>query len=339
MKFSIGYQLPDEFDSITNIAQDFKEHIDEVYFAWPGDSSGRSPLGIYEGGVTKPLMEVFEEELSILSEMGIKLVLLFNANCYGGEAISKALEERVLGRIDYLSSKYKLSAVTTTSPFIAQRIKEKFPSLEVRASVNMRIGTIKGMEQLSDRFDGFYLQREYNREPSRITQLKEWCDDNGKKLHMLANSGCLNFCPSQTYHDNLVAHEAEIVQKDNVYQKYPSPCWDFMSKRENWVNFLQNSWVRPEDINNYDKWFSSVKLATRMHGNPRKVISAYSKRSFRGNLLDLTEPGYGSIFNNYIIDNTRFPEDWFQKTRTCDKICSKCSYCGTVLEKVLGRVY
>jgi hypothetical protein len=81
-----------------------------------------------------------------------------------------------------------------------------------------------------------------------------------------------------------------------------------------------------------------VKLATRMHARPELVIAAYVKRRYEGNLLDLCEPGYGPAFAPYIVDNARFPEDWFARTSTCHRQCHRCSYCAEVLESVLRHV-
>jgi collagenase-like PrtC family protease len=221
---------------------------------------------------------------------------------------------------------------------IAKTIKESFAEIDVRASVNMRIGTVKGMEYLADLFDSFYIQREYNRDLGRISELKEWADQRGKRLYILVNSGCLNWCSGQTFHDNLVAHEREITETENVTSWNPSVCWRYYERQENWVAFLQNSWIRPQDLHNYDPYFSVAKLATRMHANPRRVIRAYVQSSFRGNLMDLLEPGHSPVFPGYIIDNSRFPEDWFARTTDCDKKCTGCEYCSQVLRRVLARV-
>ena len=83
--------------------------------------------------------------------------------------------------------------------------------MDVRASVNMRLGTVRAMEYVSHLFDSFYIQREYNRDLDRIDELREWAGRNGKRLYMLANSGCLLWCAVQTFHDNMVAHEAEVA--------------------------------------------------------------------------------------------------------------------------------
>lgn len=334
MKYSIGYQLPDKYDSISAIVEDYHDAVSEVYFAWPGEASGRIPLGMIEDGGVDKCRSIMEEELGAITKQGIRSVLLLNANCYGENAISKELRQHVEQLVSKLLVRFQLAAVTTTSPFLAHCIKIAYPGLEVRASVNMRIGTIKGMEYIADCFDGYYIQREYNRDFDRIRELSNWCKNNGKGLHLLANSGCLNFCSNQSFHDNLVAHEAEIVKKDNVERRHPSPCWEFMKEQEHWKYFLQNSWIRPEDIHYYEPYFQTVKLATRMHANPRKVLAAYVRQRFPGNLLDLTEPGFSSLLKGIIFDNERFPVDWFQHVTTCDKKCHTCNYCQTVLNQI-----
>ncbi|MBC7321181.1 U32 family peptidase [bacterium] len=332
--------MPEDEESIVEVVKEFREHIEEVYFPWLDMPSGRSPMTKREGFVDWKGQEKLERDLSILKDMGIKLDLLLNADCYGGESLSEHLANFVRSIIAYLKDNVGVDIVTTTSLMIAKVIKEEFPDIEIRASVNMRIGTIKAMEYISELFDSFYIQREYNRDIRRIEEMKEWADQNGKKLCFLVNSGCLNFCSGQTFHDNLVAHEAEIVTRKNVNIRDwdPSICWNYYKIRENWVKFLQNSWIRPEDLHNYDKYFSIAKLATRTHSNPRKVIEAYSKQRFKGNLMDLLEPGHSPLFFPYAIDNSRFPNDWFQKTSSCDKKCHKCNYCLSVLEKVLVSI-
>jgi collagenase-like PrtC family protease len=264
------------------------------------------------------------------------LDLLFNANCYGGQAISKHLEAQTASVIDYLAETVGgIDIITTTSLAIARTVKKYYPGIKVRASVNMRIGTVKGMEYIADTFDEYYVQREFNRNLTIVKELKNWADANGKGLYMLANSGCLNFCSGQTFHDNMVAHEKEIAETENIEDWIPHICWNYLKNRDNWPAVLQNSWVRPEDLHHYDDIFHVVKLATRMHSRPRLVLQSYTTRRHYGNLLDLLEPGYSPAFVPNIINNSDFPSDWFAKTSTCGNQCHKCDYCARVLERVL----
>jgi len=295
-------------------------------------------VGYDEGYIDWTAGEQMEKELSAIRQKGVRLDLLLNANCYGAESLSRHLSNKILSVIDHLCERVGgVDAVTTASPFIAECVKKHFPAIRVRASVNMSIGTVKGMDYLGDLFDSFYLQREYNRDLSRVRLMSEACKERGKELFMLANSGCLNFCTGHIFHDNLVAHEKDIASMCNVEGFEPLTCKRYLSKPENRHAFLQGSWVRPEDIHNYEGLVSGVKLATRTHAHPGLVISAYARGKFSGNLLDLCEPGYGAIFAPYVIDNTRMPKDFFDRVTSCDKQCHKCNYCHSALEEALIR--
>jgi len=332
LRFSVGYRPPrEDAEPFSDIVRDYKDDIEEVYFAWPGDPSGRSPLGEEEA-------RTLAEELPGLKRLGVRLNLLLNANCYGGEAMSLELTERIGARIRSLNDAAGLDVVTTASPMVARTVRRAFPSMEVRASVNMRLGTVKALEYVSHLFTGYVVQREFNRDLDRLGELQEWADAHGKRLQVLANSGCLNFCSAQTFHDNVVAHEAAIHRRKST-EDTATLCHERYRLPENRPGFLQGSWIRPEDLESHALLFhGGYKLATRTHDNPRMVIDAYSRRRHVGSLLDLMEPGFGPLFHPRIIDNTRFPADWFDRTTRCDKRCHRCSYCASVLERTLVRL-
>jgi len=337
MKFAVGFQLYDLGEEpFSQIVNTYKEHISEVFFAWQDTPSGRSGIASRHGVTDWTAQSRMEEELRAIKAMGIKLDLLFNGNCYGAYAISEKLANNVGSIIAHLQEAVGgVEIVTTTSPAIAHTVKKHFPEIEVRASVNMKIGTVKGMEYMAEYFDSYHVQRDYNRDLEHLKKLKEWADANGKKLVMLANSGCFAHCSGQIFHDNLVAHEAEVCEVANLKDLNPYVCWRMLKNRENWPMLLQNTWVRPEDLHNYEGLFDTVKLATRMHSHPGMVIAAYAMGRYYGNVLDLFEPGFGRALAPYIVDNRSFPADWFARTSSCDKQCHKCGYCKGVLEKVL----
>lgn len=335
MKYAIGYQLPDDDFSTPALVRDYREHVSEVYFALPGHPSGRTPLGLESGIATADARRIMHRELGELAEMGVGLVLLLNASCYGDGAVAADLVRSVEASVEDLLARHGLRSVTTASPVVARAVKAMKTGVRVHASVNMRVGTVRAMECLAGDFDGYYLQREHNRNLEHIDRLKTWCGAHGKDLLFLANSGCLRDCPWQTFHDNLVAHEAGVRRRANVPSRYPSPCWEFLHDRRRWPVLLQNTWVRPEDVHRYQRWFGTMKLATRMHAAPRRVLDAYARGRYRGSLLDLMEPGYGPLLHPYIVDNSRFPDDFFDVTSACTRDCSRCTYCADVLERVL----
>lgn len=339
MKYAVGYQYAENGEeSFAGMIEDFKESVEEVYFTWQDQASARSPAASASGLTDWESRDILENDLRRLKEMGIKLDLLFNANCYGRKSLSRELMNMVCSAVSYLDDTFGLDVVTTTSLAIAETVKKYFPAIEIRASVNMRIGTIQGLEYVKDIFDSFCFQREYNRDIKKIEEVSKWSKANNKKLVLLANSGCLNFCSAQTFHDNLVAHLKEINETKNLEAYNPILCQRHYAKQSNWTSILKNSsWIRPEDAKNYEGKISLMKLATRTHENPRKVLQAYTSGKFTGNLLDLTEPGHGMRFKGHILDNSLFPENWFDTTARCNNDCGKCKYCENTLKKALQK--
>lgn len=337
IKYSVGFQLRREDEELfSDIVLAYRQSISEVYFPWLDIKTGRGGIATRHGYTDWTAQSRLESELKKIKAEGIKLDLLFNANCYGEYALSEKLANSVISVIDYLGSiDCGVDIVTTASPAIAHTVKKRFPDIETKSSVNMKIGTVKGMEYLSDIFDSFHVQREYNRNIPHLEMLKEWADSNGKKLIILANSGCFRDCSGQIFHDNNVAHEEEICEMRNLTDFNPYVCWKQLKNPETRVKLLQNTWIRPEDIHNYEYLFDTVKLATRIHSMPGLVIDAYARRRYIGNTLDLFEPTFSTAISPFIIDNTSFPENWFAKTAFCDKMCHRCNYCSEVLGKVL----
>jgi hypothetical protein len=196
----------------------------------------------------------------------------------------------------------------------------------------MRIGTIAALEMVSDIFDSFCIQRDYNRRLDHLRMIRDWATKKQKKLCILANSGCLSFCGGQTFHDNLVAHEGEGCNGDITDALL---CRRYLRIPTNHPAILKATWIRPEDINHYDNYFDMAKLATRSHQNPHKVITAYGQRRYRGNLLDLLEPGYSDVLGELWLDNGAFPDDWFERTGHCLGQCHNCDYCDKLFKKVV----
>ena len=286
MKFSVGYQENERWiDAI--VAN--RASVCDCYFSFGSMPSGRH-------GVCDPMRQL--DDLGRLADAGVALNILFNANCYGARAESKALFGEMGEAIERFSDGGALKSVTTTSPLVARFVKDNFPALETRASVNMEIGTVEGMEYLADRFDGYYVKRELNRDLAAFSALKHWADANGKRLFMLANSGCLNNCSSHVFHDNLVAHEAEIAKEDNGYS-YRDTCWEYLGREADKAKILARwNWVRPEDIHLYEGLVAAAKLATRVNVNPVRVLESYVSGTHVGNILDLMEPNHSSVLKD-----------------------------------------
>ena len=118
-----GYQFPENGELFSEIVSDYKESVGEIYFSWGMTPSGRPgiPLTDWEH------QERLEYELGALRSQGFKLDLLFNANCYGADAISEHLAGEYCGILAYLESRDLLpEIVTTASIFLAEVLKKEY---------------------------------------------------------------------------------------------------------------------------------------------------------------------------------------------------------------------
>lgn len=330
MKYIVGYPVKSN-DSFLDSLIENRSSIREVYFSFGDMPNGRSRL-ICDSETEFERQVRQTRDLKRLSSAGLDFNLLLNANCYGRDSSSRAFFNKIGDLTDYIIREYGLSSVTTASLLIAKFMKENFPSIDVRASVNMDIGTVEGLEYVEGYFDSFYVRRDLNRNMPALLKLKQWCDSHSKTMYLLANSGCLNNCSAHVFHDNLVAHEAEMEQMDNGYS-FEGVCWEYLSKPENHSSWLQRTgFIRPEDVSDYEGVVSAMKLATRVNSSPSRILEAYVGASYRGAVTELLEPNHTGAFYPKYIDNSKFPKGYSAKVLYCDKKCSECDYCKNALE-------
>ena len=337
MKFSVGYQIDPRGLFVPEILA-VREKINEVYFAYGNFANGRHRQNGYPFLSPEEARETQLGELEAISNAGISLNLLLNANCYGALSLARSFYEDIGYTVDYLDGLFGLKTVTTTSPIIAKFIKSNFPHIGTRASVNMEIDTPQAMDYIKEYFDSFYLRREHNRNFDAIISARKWCDENGKELYMLANSGCLSYCPLHNFHDNLVSHENEIAEKDNAFD-FHTVCKSRISKEETAASLLCDcNFVRPEDIHLFEGLFEGAKLATRVSNAPIQILKAYTSGSFSGNLAALLEPDHSGAIYPHVLENSLIPRNFGEKVLHCKKNCDECSYCENVFKNALSKI-
>ena len=337
MNFNVGYQLREDDRFLETLVR-YKDRVSEVYFSRGSMPNGRHSALRHAVYAPWEAAAKTDGELAYLASEGFQFNLLLNGACYGGESLSKKFFTEVLNTVDEVGEKFGLTSVTTTSPNLAHLVKVNFPDLEIRASVNMGVGTKNAVDFLSEDFDGFYLARELNRDLPALQALSDYVRSLGKKRYILLNSGCLNYCPARSYHDNLVAHEEEIASRDNAVV-FRGLCADALSKPENQKRVLSLlNLVRPEDLALYEGLADGYKLATRVSPSPETILSAYAEGHYSGNLLDLTEPDHAGHFYPVVIENSRLPEGFGKQVSHCSKNCASCGYCVRAYEEAAVKL-
>ena len=125
MKYIVGYPIKENKPFLKDIIQN-KDSVSEVYFSWGDIPNGRSALSVDEAVTPFETQQRQASDLKLLSHEGIKLNLLFNANCYGKDSQSREFFNKVGNLTDYVRNEFGLSAITTSSILIAKFIKENF---------------------------------------------------------------------------------------------------------------------------------------------------------------------------------------------------------------------
>ena len=334
MKLLVGYQLREDRRFLDSILE-YKDQISEVYFSWGNLPNGRNSVLHHAGFSPLEAMNRQREDLKQIAGAGISLNLLLNGNCYGRRSLSRGFFQEIGDLTDELRSSMRLRSITTASPVIAKFLRENFPDLSIRASVNLGIGTEEGVAYLSPWFDGFYARRELNRDWEGLKRFSEMLRRRGKQVYLLANSGCLNDCSARHFHDNLVAHEQEIAEMDNAFS-FRGICRDYLEADDHRQELLRiSNWIRPEDLARYDELADGAKLATRVSRNPEMILRAYAEGRFSGNLLQLTEPDFSALYHPMALDNSHIPQNYWEKTVRCDRNCTACGYCRDVMRRAL----
>lgn len=116
-------------------------------------------------------------------------------------------------------------------------------------------------------------------------------------------------------------------------------------KLKNQMNLLGIPWIRPEDINRYEKeiGIKSIKLGDRLRNEKwlLKCISSYINEISPDNLLDIISHNHMPKNNNYefnvSLPNKKlegFIDFFFENNVDCRNGCSSCNYCQKKLNAI-----
>ena len=308
----------------------FTSRIKEVFFAWPGVTA-RRPMDDWTPGRRARILA----DLKWARANGIELDAIFNANCYGDISLSDVLADHVTEKLREMDSEGLFpDHVTTTSPFIATVLRQRFPSVKIRFSINMDIATEIALKYVDELYDSFYAGRNEHRRPDYVRRMGEWAREHGKMMGLQANPGCLRNCPFHQFHNNLHGHNRMRQSSDGEKFNFSVFRCRTNFERGNYEDFLRAIWIRPEDLPLYEPHVGVVKLATRRHPNPSAIIRAYATYSYDGDLAAIMDPCFRfpkSMDNRALGASPLWPE-----VRDCKDAdnCRACGKCAELLKAV-----
>jgi collagenase-like PrtC family protease len=155
----------------------------------------------------------------------------------------------------------------------------------------------------------------------------------GMKLEVLANEGCLPYCPFKLSHDAYIA----LANLDGRVQTHALNC-DIGCMRlldDQPHRLLQSPFVRPEDIDLYLYHVDTIKLCGRTLGPDflMNAISAYRARRYDGNLLDLMD-AMSWLAERLYVDKRLPLVDFSHQLSMCDNRCEPCGFCKELFESI-----
>lgn len=341
--------------------------VDEVYGKFSYDLTG----GGRAAYITKPISRKrCAEYIQEIRKRGIRFNYLLNSMCLDNQEQSRSWRKKMFLFLEWLGNR-GVDSVTVTIPYLLDVIKRHFPHFKVGIGTGAQVDSAaraKYWEGLgADAITLSEITVNRNFRILRSIRAAVRC-----KLQLIANNGCLQGCPFAFYHAVCNAHASQSSRKNALFIDY---C-RLQCRHEVYSdvsNFLKLNWIRPEDIGFYGRLgVDSIKLVDRVMPTAylRTVLSAYSRQSYEGNLLDILTGMLGTSRYRLgeLFSKARFFFHPFQvnvfsfffafsKLKNCavyvdnkgldgfienisrincgDTDCRDCGYCGEIAQKVI----
>jgi len=280
MKFSVATNFQDDFIKTIN-----KKEVYEIFGKLNADFIGGGRSSYMLPFVSKDKLRLHIQEAH---NAGLQFNYLLNAGCLGNREFTRQGLRHTHKLLEWLQD-IGIDSVTVSIPYLLDLIKHKYRNFKVSVSLNARInnlGLAKRWEDLgADRLtlDSSSLNRDFE----TLRKIRQYikCD-----LQLIANNGCLCFCPFQLYHQGIDAHGSQSHhQSKGFVVDYCVLSCRYLRLQEP-VNFIRSDWIRPEDVHYYeDIGINSLKIVERSRITLliALALDAYTKRKYSGNLADL----------------------------------------------------
>ena len=251
------------------------------------------------------------------------------------DTLDQYLERGVIHGIVYCDH-YLLQLLADEGPEVAARLEavpsvntmlDSFPKIEAQLAYIHETGFAMPGKIILDRS----LNRNLDGLAAIAAQIRRQFP--GLRIEVLANEGCLPYCPFKLSHDSYIA----LANMDGENQTHEINC-DIGCMRlidEQPHRLLQSPFIRPEDIDLYLYHVDTIKLCGRTLGSEflMNAISAYRARHYEGNLLDLLDAMVW-LADKLYVDNRMLSFDFANMLSQCDNRCNQCGFCRELFASI-----
>ncbi len=279
---------------------------------------------------------------------GPRKYLLFNSRFYDPALLIDHDEiQRLIHSMDRLAEQELLDGIIYCDHYLLQRLADQAPglcsSLEAVPGANCLLDSWAKIESRLDYITatGFrppsriLLDRSLNRDLDTLAQVVRQIRQKlpDMRIELLANEGCLPFCPFKLSHDAYIAL-ANMQGRDQTFQlNRQLGCVRILEKEPHRI--LQSPFIRPEDMELYLCHVDTIKLCGRTLGAAylKRLINAYLARRYDGNLLDLLDAVHWLAESLY-VDNSALSFDFANMLSMCDGQCANCGFCEELFHSI-----
>jgi len=332
MKPAIKYSIPfnGDLDLMEELLRSGK--IYEIYHVGPQSHD----FGFQHGESQYSLENTEHRLFKLAQKYNTKINLLINCPLLSFRNLKKEIS-----RTKLLHKRYPNSlAITLADPYQIELFKNKFPDLEIEASVIMNLDSFSRIEKaLKWGITTVNLPLRLNRDIKKLKEISRLKNSYPKfKTKLMVNHNCYYDCLFTAYHYFFAEVESLFHFKSDTGIKFNSECAYFSKEKLDKKQLIKKPFIRPEDINYFveNKVGDIFKILWRHSDSDtlRKTVLAYLNNHFSGNLFEIVEPHKKS--KNLYWDNQKFPENFIQKVTNCDKTtCDECEYCKKIGDKTI----
>ncbi|MBU1343395.1 MAG: hypothetical protein KKE44_01080 [Proteobacteria bacterium] len=342
MKLSVPF-IPDE--KYTDFLKNKTLNIESIYFSLHSGQVLDSRLRFKETGLHE-----LSKGLQALGSVK-KYCLLNSRFIHPGLYNDKLFLNQVLDKLEFLVSHSTITGIVFSDAYflnaMAATKRDVISCLEAVPGINCMIDSSQKavsffeiIEQTGFKLPGkIVLDRSLNRNLKQLEKTGNKIKQQYSpiKIELLANEGCIYYCPFKFAHDAQISFSNLRITTDKTLRTNQRiGCHAHFFKTPE--NFLKSPFIRPEDMDRYKGMADSIKLCGRTLGINFlfNCIEAYIKKSYKGNLFNLMDAAYW-LSDLYHIKNKNLDPGFFNTLTGCTKDCKRCNICQDLFIKTAKK--